>query len=69
MNQLKEANPAHITDVQERRLADWEKLDQEANILKKLRHKNVVKFLEYLETPNGKYKLYIMELCQGGDLL
>ena len=67
MNQLKEANPAHITEVHERRLADWEKLDQEATILKKLRHKNVVKFFEYLETE--KYKLYIMELCQGGDLL
>ena len=27
----------------------------------------MIKFCEYLET--DKYKLYVMELCQGGDLL
>jgi len=32
-----------------------------------MRHKNVIKFFERLESPN--HYLFFMEVCQGGDLL
>ena len=36
-------------------------------ILKKTRHKNVVRLYEFFETQ--KHILFVIELCAGGDLL
>ena len=43
------------------------KIKNEHLIISKLRHKNVVKLYEKLET--DKHHLFFMEVCQGGDLL
>ena len=43
------------------------KMNNEINILKILRHPNVVKLLETFEIE--KHLLIVMELCPGGDLL
>jgi serine/threonine protein kinase len=43
------------------------KVINELNIMSNLRHRNVVKFFEKLETE--KHYLFFMEVCQGGDLL
>ena len=43
------------------------KVKHEEEVWSKLRHKNVVKFFEKLETES--HHLFFMELCQGGDLL
>ena len=45
----------------------WVQVQEEVKILQQVRHKNIIKFFEYLKT--DKYDLYFMELCQGGDLL
>ena len=39
----------------------------EEEVWSKLRHRNVVKFFEILDTET--HHLFFMELCQGGDLL
>jgi 5'-AMP-activated protein kinase catalytic alpha subunit len=43
------------------------KVDNEINLMSKMRHKNVCKYFERLET--DQHNLFIMEVCQGGDLL
>jgi len=43
------------------------KMNNEINLLKSLRHPNVVKLLETFEME--KHLLIVMELCPGGDLL
>ncbi len=43
------------------------KMSNEIQILKILRHPNVVKLLETFETE--KHHIIVMELCPGGDLL
>lgn len=40
---------------------------QEVLILKRIRHKNIVRLYEYFETE--RHILFVMELCAGGDLL
>lgn len=40
---------------------------QEVLILKRIRHRNIVRLYEYFETE--KHILFVMELCAGGDLL
>lgn len=40
---------------------------QEVVMLKKTRHKNIVRLYEYFETE--KHILFVIELCAGGDLL
>lgn len=40
---------------------------QEVVILKKTRHRNIVRLYEFFETQ--KHLLFVMELCSGGDLL
>lgn len=40
---------------------------QEVIILKRIKHKNVVRLFEYFET--DKHLLFVIELCAGGDLL
>lgn len=44
-----------------------EKVKNEVELMEKMRHPNVVKFFESLVT--DKHHLFVMELCQGGDLL
>ena len=36
-------------------------------ILRKIRHKNIVRLYEYFDSP--KHIIFVMELCAGGDLL
>ena len=43
------------------------KVMQEVVILKKTRHKNIVRLYEFFETQ--KHILFVMEICGGGDLL
>jgi len=43
------------------------KMSNEITILKALRHQNIVKLFETLETE--RHNLIVMELCPGGDLL
>lgn len=43
------------------------KVMQEVVMLKKTRHKNIVRLYEYFETE--KHILFVIELCAGGDLL
>lgn len=43
------------------------KLMQEMQILKKIRHQNIVKLFDSFETK--KHIVFVMELCAGGDLL
>ena len=43
------------------------KINNEIQILKMLRHPNVVKLMECFETE--KHHILVMELCPGGDLL
>lgn len=43
------------------------KVMQEVYILKKLKHKNVMRLFETFETK--KHILFVIELCSGGDLL
>jgi len=43
------------------------KMSNEITILKALRHPNIVKLFETLETQ--RHHLIVMELCPGGDLL
>lgn len=45
---------------------EWEKIKNEIEILKKVRHPNIVKMYEEMES-NTHY-MYYMELCQGGNL-
>ena len=40
---------------------------QEVVMLKRTRHKNIVRLFEYFETE--KYRLFVIEVCAGGDLL
>jgi len=40
---------------------------KEVNLLLKLRHNNIVKIYETIETE--KHLIIVMELCAGGDLL
>ena len=40
---------------------------QEVMILRQTRHKNIVRLYEYFETE--KHILFVIELCEGGDLL
>jgi serine/threonine protein kinase len=40
---------------------------QEVLLLRRLKHINIVRLFEYFET--DKYLLFVIELCQGGDLL
>ena len=47
--------------------SSMKKINNEINLMQKLRHKNICKFFEKLETP--KHHLFFMEVCQGGDLL
>ena len=51
-----------LNDEKQRR-----KLMKEVTILKRLRHKNVVKLYETFES--DKFLFFAMELCAGGDLL
>ena len=44
-----------------------EKIRNEVQLMEKMRHRNVVKYFENLETE--KHYLFFIELCQGGDLL
>ena len=46
---------------------DLDDLKREVEILKKLSHPNVVKFVEGFET--GRRIYLVMEKCEGGDLL
>ena len=46
---------------------NYEKVTREVDIMTLLRHKNVVKFFEQLNTES--HHLIFMEVCQGGDLL
>ena len=43
------------------------KINNEFNIMSRLYHENIVKCYEKLDTPT--HSLFIMELCQGGNLL
>lgn len=40
---------------------------QEVTILRKIKHRHVVKLFETFET--AKHILFVLELCSGGDLL
>ena len=40
---------------------------QEVMILRKIRHKNIVRLYEYFDS--AKHIIFVMELCAGGDLL
>ena len=44
-----------------------QKIMQEVYILKRIRHKNVVRLYETFET--NKHVLFVIEMCSGGDLL
>ena len=59
---IKSINKKYLSDEKQRG-----KFEVEVNILKKMRHMNVVRLLETFET--DKYFLIVMELCCGGDLL
>ena len=45
----------------------WTKVRNEMNIMRDIRHKNVLKLYESLETKS--HYLFFMEACEGGDLL
>lgn len=56
------------TEKKVNRLKDeGNKIKQEYNIMAELYHENIVKCYEKLDTPT--HTLFIMELCQGGNLL
>jgi len=59
---LKSLNKECLTDEVQK-----QKLMKEVNLLLKLRHNNIVKIYETIETE--KHLIIIMELCAGGDLL
>lgn len=59
---LKSLNKECLTDEVQK-----QKLMKEVNLLLKLRHNNIVKIYETIET--AKHLIIIMELCAGGDLL
>lgn len=59
---LKSLNKECLTDEVQK-----QKLMKEVNLLLKLRHDNVVKIYETIETK--KHIIIVMELCAGGDLL
>ena len=44
-----------------------QKIMQEVYILKRIRHRNVVRLYETFET--NKHVLFVIEMCSGGDLL
>jgi len=59
---LKSLNKECLTDEVQK-----QKLMKEVNLLLKLRHNNIVKIYETIETE--KHLIIVMELCAGGDLL
>ena len=59
---IKSINKSCFNDANQKK-----KVMQEVNLLKVLKHKNIVRLFENFE--NEKYLLYVIELCAGGDLL
>jgi serine/threonine protein kinase len=67
---VKSINKQYLSLQQQQQIGcgvNTKKVMQEVLILKRIRHRNVVRLYEYFETP--KHILFIMELCAGGDLL
>ena len=59
---LKSINKTFMSDESSKK-----KVMQEYNILKRARHKNIVRLYESFETE--QHIVYVMEVCGGGDLL
>lgn len=64
---VKSINKKKERDKEGKETDDFKKVKNEISIMKKMRHQNVVKFFEELDT--DKHHLFFMEVCQGGDLL